>query len=88
MFILGWGTQNMKMCSNVNTRVGTFHMKMCSNVDTMVGTGTPDMKMCSDVNTKVGTMNIKMCKDDHIIVFKCSYLSGDSTHENAFRFSK
>ena len=51
---------------------GTLNMKMCSNVHTRVGTGTPDMKMCSDVNTKVGTMNIKMLKDDHIIVFKCS----------------
>ena len=58
MFILGWGTQNMKMCSNVHTRVGTQ---------------TSDMKMCSDVNSKLGTMNIRMCKDDHIIVFKCSY---------------
>ena len=73
IFILGWGTQNIKMCSNGNARVGTFHMKMSSNVHTRFGTGTPDMKMCSDVNTKVGTMNIKMCKDDHIIVFKCSY---------------
>ena len=78
----------MKMCSNVNTRVGTFHMKMSSNVHTRFRTGTLDMKMCSDVNTKVGTMNIKVFKDDHIIVFKCLYLSGDSTHENVLRFSK
>ena len=43
----------MKMCSDVQNRVGTLHIKMCSDVHTKVG--TPHMKMCSDGQNRVGT---------------------------------
>ena len=43
----------MKICSDVQNRVGKPRIKMCSDVDTRVG--TPHIKMCSDDHTRVGT---------------------------------
>ena len=54
----------MKMCSDVQNRVGTHQIKMCSDVYTKVG--TPHMKMCSDAQNRVGTPQ----------KFKSSFLRG------------
>ena len=51
----------IKMCLNVQNRMGTLHIKMCSDVPTRVG--TPHIRICSDVKNRVGTPHIKMCSD-------------------------
>ena len=56
----------MKMCSDVNPRVGTPHIKMCSDVHHRVR--TQHMKMCSDVNDRVGTPHMKCVQILRILV--------------------
>ena len=54
------GTPDMKMCSDVDHRVGTLNMKMYLDIHTRMG--TPHMKMY---------ISIKVVEAGHKNVFRC-----------------
>ena len=91
----GLETQHIKMCSDVQKKVGTLHIKLCSDVHTRAG--TPHTKICSGVQNRVGTTHMKMCLDvqnrvrtPHIKKRSDvnTRVGGDTAHENVFKCTK